>query len=145
MLPRLAILPTILILGCGASPASPASPQAPAQAAAAAPAASAPEAPPAPAPVVASEPPSARVTAVAAAKEGGMKAKIVFTNPSKRACRVTGYKLSWGAARKDIKLETFSVPPGEARERWLKVGADDGDLTALTPEGSRVEVQVECG
>ena len=124
---------SLVTLGCGA-------PAAPAQQASA-PAASAET------PVPASEPPSARVAAVAPSKESAayVKAKIVFTNPSKRACRFVGYKLSWGAAHKDIKLETFSVPPGETRERWLRVNPDEGDLGGLTPEGSRVEVQVECG
>jgi hypothetical protein len=55
-----------------------------------------------------------------------------------------GYTLSWGSAKKTIQLQGFTVPPGETRERWIKVGADDGDLAALTPEASRVEVKVEC-
>jgi hypothetical protein len=91
---------------------------------------------PAPAP---GPPPSARVVAV----EPG-RAKVAFANPSGRPCRFVGYTLFWGSARKAIKIEGFTLPPGETRERWIKVGADDGDLAALTPEGSRVEVTAEC-
>ena len=128
----------IVIIGC-AEPAPQASAAAP-QASAVAPSVSvAPSAP--------GEPPSARVETVAPSQESALyaKAKIVFKNPSKRACRFVGYKLSWRGAHKDIKLDGFSVPPGETRERWLRINADEGDLAALTPEGARVEVQVDCG
>jgi len=132
--PLLATLLPIVLLGC-AGPAPQPAPQA---------AATAPSALPAPPTPV--EPPSARVAAVAPSRESVpyTKAKILFTNPTKRACRFVSYKLTWGAAHKDIKLDAFSVPAGETRERWLRVNPDEGDLAALTVEGARVEVQVDC-
>jgi hypothetical protein len=101
---------------------------------------------PSAAPAAPEAPPSARVTAVEPSRESapGARAKVLFANPSGHPCRFVGYTLSWGSARKVIKLEGFTVPPGETRERWIKVGADDGDLAALTPEGSRVDVKAEC-
>jgi hypothetical protein len=129
-----------LPLAC-ASPPPPATPPPGADPAAPAAAPPPPAAPAAPAP-----PPSARVTAVEPGKDGkaSARAKVVFSNPSGRPCRFVGYTLSWGSARKAITLEGFTLPPGETRERWIKVGADDGDLAALTPEGSSVEVKADC-
>ncbi len=112
--------------------------------AAAPPPASPPAASPPPAP--AAEPPSARVTAVAPSKEDIMyvRAKVVFSNPGRTPCRIAGYKLSWAGKSKAITLKDLTVPPGETRERWLRVNPDDGDLAALTPESARVEIQAEC-
>jgi hypothetical protein len=134
MRPRLALLALAAVLGCSAPP--PASP----------PASSPTPAPPAAAPAP-DEPPTASLAGVAPSKESGagVRAKIIFTNPGKRPCRFLGYKLSWAGSSKAIKLETFADPPGETRERWLKMSPDDGDLSALTPASARVEVQTECG
>ena len=120
-------------------------PAEPTPAAAAPASSSAAPAPPAAAP--AGEPPSARVAAIAPAKEGAgnVKAKILFSNPSARACRVLGYKLSWAGKSKAITLADLTLPPGEVRERWLKIGPDDGDVAALTPDSGHVEVQTDCG
>jgi hypothetical protein len=115
--------------------------------AAPAPASSAAPAPASPAAASAGEPPSARVAAIAPAKEGAgsVKAKILFSNPSARACRVLGYKLSWAGKSKAITLADLTLPPGEVRERWLKISPDDGDVAALTPNSGHVEVQTDCG
>jgi hypothetical protein len=91
--------------------------------------------------------PSARVAAIAPSKESvaGVRAKILFSNPSARACRLLGYKLVWAGTSKVITLADLTLAPGEVRERWLKVNPDDGDIAALTTESGRVEVQADCG
>jgi hypothetical protein len=134
--PRLLLALAFAPLAACAPPAEPAAPPA---ASTAVPASAAPAAPEAP--------PAARVTAVEVGKESALykRAKIVFQNPTKRACKFLGYKLVWAGASKAIQLEGLAVPPGETRERWLKVNPGDGDLDKLAPESARVEVQVECG
>ena len=136
MLPRPTLLLPLALLACSSAP-PPAAHTPP-------PAASASPVTPTPA---ADEPPSARVTAIAPSRESvpGARAKIVFTNPSHRACRVLGYKLTWAGKSKAITLESLTLPPGETRERWLKLNPDDGDLAALTPESARVDLQIDCG
>jgi hypothetical protein len=57
---------------------------------------------------------------------------------------VSGYKLAWGSQSKAVTLKDLTLPPGETRERWLRVSAGDGDLAALSPESGRVELTVEC-
>lgn len=132
-------LPLFVVALAGCASAPPAEPAAPVTTAA-------PSAAPAAAPAP-EAPPSAKVIAVEPGKESApsARAKIVFENPTKRACRFLGYKMTWAGASKAIKLETLSIPPGETRERWLKVNAGDGDLAALTPAAARVEVETECG
>ncbi len=134
MKPRLSLLAPLLLLACS-SPPPPAAPPAPAAAP-----------PPSAAPVAPVEVPSARVMAVAPSKDDTayVRAKIVFANPTRGACRVLGYKLLWAGKSKAITLQDLALPPGETRERWLKVNPDDGDLAALTPESARVEVKMEC-
>lgn len=131
MLPR----PLILCLALFAC-----SPAAPPPAAAPAPA------PAAPPPATAPEPPSARVIAVEPSKESAqhVRAKIVFSNPSRVPCRVAGYKVTWAGKSKSITLDDLTLPPGETRERWLKVSPDDGDVAALGPESAKVDLRVEC-
>jgi hypothetical protein len=86
------------------------------------------------------------VTAIAPSKDdvAYVRAKIVFSNPGKGPCKIPGYKLSWAGKSKAIKLQDLTIPPGETRERWLKVSPEDGDMAALTPESGRVELQAEC-
>jgi hypothetical protein len=73
-----------------------------------------------------------------------VRAKILFSNPSAAACRVSGYKLVWGAQSKTVTLKDLTLPPGETRERWLRVSAGDGDLAALSPQSGRIELGIEC-
>src|SRR5262249_55187896 len=100
---------------------------------------------PASAAPAAEAPPSAKVAAVAVSKESVMyvRAKIVFSNPSKRACRILGYKLVWAGKSKPVALDLI-VPPGETPERWLRVNPGDGALVALAPESGLVELQTDC-
>ncbi len=113
-------------------------------------------APPAadPPPAPAALPPTARVVDVVASERGGagkkldtpfVRAKIIFENPGRGACRVLGYKLVWAGKSKAITLQDLTLPPGETRERWLKVSPDDGDLGALTPASGQVELKTDCG
>ena len=74
-----------------------------------------------------------------------VRAKILFSNPSKRACRILGYKLAWAGKSKTVTLQDLTLPPGETRERWAKVNPEDGELGSLTPESSTVELQTDCG
>jgi len=133
-MPRLALLLPLVLLAC--SPAAPAASSPPVPMG---------EPPPAAAP--AEERPSARVTAVAGSRdnEANARAKIIFTNPAKRACRVLGYTLVWARNKKRITLQDLTLPPGETRERWIKVNPDDGDIAALTPESGQVELETDCG
>jgi hypothetical protein len=73
-----------------------------------------------------------------------VRAKILFSNPSAAGCRVSGYKLVWGSQSKAVVLRDLTLPPGETRERWLRVAAGDGDLASLSPQSGRVELTVEC-
>jgi hypothetical protein len=73
-----------------------------------------------------------------------VKAKILFSNPSAAACRVSGYKLVWGAQSKAVTLRDLTLPPGETRERWLRVNAGDGDLASLSPQSGRIELTTDC-
>jgi hypothetical protein len=95
----------------------------------------------------AEERPSARVLGVSApsATNKSTRVKIVFSNPTKRPCRVLGYKLVWGDKSKSITLQDLTIPPGETRERWLKIDADEGDVSGLTTEVTKVEMRSECG
>jgi hypothetical protein len=57
---------------------------------------------------------------------------------------VRGYKVLWATRSKTVTLDDLTLPPGETRDRWLKVAPEDGDLDALTVEGARVELSAEC-
>jgi len=135
-------------LGCGGAQSAPGSASVPVSvsvsASASAPAAGA-GSTPAPAPK--SKEPSARVIAIASSNtESGnlVRAKIVFDNPTARPCQFKSYALSWAGARKEVKLDNFTIPAGETRERSLKVHPEDGKVEALTVESARVEVQTDC-
>ena len=147
MTPRLLLLIPFALLACASAPPAtppPATPAAPAAPAAAP--VSPPSPPPAPVAAPAGDPPSARVVQVVPSKDDVpyVRAQLLFSNPSSAACRVLGYKLVWGAASKAITLKDLTLPPGETRERWLKVSPGDGDLAALKPESGRIELQTEC-
>jgi hypothetical protein len=90
--------------------------------------------------------PSARVAAIEPARDGSMsmRAKILFKNPTEHTCRFLGYRLTWGASSKEVKLDTLVIPPGENRERWLKVHPEDGDLSDLTELKTLVQVETDC-
>ena len=90
--------------------------------------------------------PSGRVAAIEPARDGSvsLRAKILFKNPTTRPCRFLSYKLTWGTASKEIKLDSLVIPAGENRERWLKVHPEDGDLSDLTEMKSLVQVQADC-
>jgi hypothetical protein len=139
-------LPLVLaLLACSSAP-PPASPETEASSPSgpnAAPAAPASETKAAPA----AGPPSARVVAVTPSKESEpfSRAKIEFKNPGPKPCRFIGYKLLWGASSKTIELDGFTIPPGETRERSIRVHPNDGDLGALTVDSARVEVNADCG
>jgi hypothetical protein len=69
----------------------------------------------------------------------------VFSNPTKKACKVSGYKLTWAANKKAVTTQEFPLPPGETRDRWIKLDRDDGDLATLTAESGKVELVIACG
>jgi len=140
---RLALLIPLALLACSPAPSSPAQAPGPPPGPAPAGPPSAEAGPAAPS----AEPPSAKVTAIAPSKEDVpyVRAKILFSNPSRAACRVLGYKLLWAGQSKAITLQDLTLPPGETRERWLKVSPGDGNLAALTPESGRIELQTDCG
>src|SRR3954469_17307338 len=118
---------TLVALGCGGSPSVPAAPAAatPIASASAAPSASASDAAP-----------NARVIEVKITRDKDdlvyKRVKIVFANPSAQPCEFAGYKVVWGKASKTVQDRGFTVPPGETRERTLKVHSDDGNFDALT-------------
>src|SRR5262245_58775883 len=127
---------------CSAPPATP--PAAPASAASDVPAPSgAPAAPAAPATATSDDmPPSATITGVLGSAEATayMKVTAVFKNPSSRPCKLRRYTLVWSGGQKEIKLDDFSVPAGESRERTVRVHPEDGDLKTLTMQSARVEL-----
>ena len=131
MLRAPAVLTLVLVLTACSSAPPPAATSEAAAPAAEAPAMTPPAGPAeAAAPAPPTEPPGARVVAVEPSKESVPygRAKVEFTNPGTTPCRFESYKLSWGTSSKEIKLEDFTIPGGQTRERWLKVHPDDGDL-----------------
>jgi hypothetical protein len=99
-----------------------------------------------PSPPTAPRIPSGRLAAIERARDGSpsLRAKILFKNPTSGPCRFLSYKLTWGTASKEIKLDSLVIPAGENRERWLKVHPEDGDLSDLTEVKSLVQVQTDC-
>lgn len=127
------------LAACAASPPpEPPSPAGPA----AAPSASSTAPPPA-----AERPPAGRVGAVDASKDAVMslRVKIVFENPTKKPCRITGYRLTVGAWKKDVTLDGFDLPPGETRERWLRVNPEDRAPLDPPLVSGQVDLKADCG
>lgn len=146
---KVALSLSLWLVACSPAP-PPASPEAAGPSSAGTSAASDPATPASEPPASAAPaggPPSARVVEVGPSKESApsSRAKVEFKNPGPKPCRFTGYTLSWGSSSKTIKLEGFTIPPGETRERSIKVHPDDGDLSALTVESARIEVKADCG
>jgi hypothetical protein len=73
-----------------------------------------------------------------------MKVTSIFTNPTSKPCRIPRYTLVWPGGTKQIQLDDFSVPPGESRQRSVRVHPEDGDLKKLTSESARIEVGASC-
>jgi hypothetical protein len=92
------------------------------------------------------EAPRAKVTKaeIVAKDQYYKRATVAFENPSPYACNITSYTLKWEGGKKEITLDAFSVPPGESRQRSVRVHADDGDLGKLLPESAQVEVHATC-
>lgn len=72
------------------------------------------------------------------------RVRIVFDNPTATPCQVRGYTLRWGKAAKTMRDVGLTIPPGESRDRNLKVHPDDGDLEALTESGASIEIDAAC-
>jgi hypothetical protein len=72
------------------------------------------------------------------------RATISFDNPGPYTCSIASYTLTWNGGKKEIALETFSLPPRETRQRSVRIHADDGDLGKLTPESAQVDVHATC-
>lgn len=72
------------------------------------------------------------------------RVKVVFENPTARACAITRYTLTWSAGSKPAQPESFQIPAGESRERWLVVHPNDGDLSALTIDTATLELESDC-
>lgn len=103
-------------------------------------------APPAAAPPAAPQKPSARVGAVEDSKTSVVykRVKIVFENPTKAPCRITGYRLEVGAWHKDVKLDGLTLPAGETRDRWLKVHPDDNAPADPPLTSGQVTIEADC-
>jgi hypothetical protein len=99
----------------------------------------------APPPKAASKP-TARITAIEPSKESipDMRVRIVFENPTAGPCSFKSYTLRWGKASKRIALEALTIPPGESRERSIKVHPADGDLGALSADSASLELETSC-
>src|SRR5262245_51564940 len=125
---------------CSAPSATP--PAAPPSSPSAAPSSAAAPAAPASAAPAGDAPPSATITGVLGSAEATayMKVTAVFKNPSSRPCKLRRYTLVWSGGQKEIKLDDFSVPAGESRERTVRVHPEDGDLKTLTMQSARVEL-----
>ncbi len=107
--------------------------------------ASPPSAPAASAQAARDDTPSARVTDVVGDGAGKGRAKVLFSNTSKKPCRISGYTMRWSGRSKALNVGEFALPPGETRERWIKLDHDDGELTAITPDTATIELRVDCG
>jgi hypothetical protein len=134
------------LLGCGAAPSGPpptpsdgTPAPAPSAGAAAGSAAASPGAP-------TSAGPTAKITEVSGSAESTMYMKVtaVFENPTSRACRIPRYTLVWSGGTKEIRVDDFSIPPGESRQRSVRVHPEDGDLKKLTAESARIELSSSC-
>ncbi len=72
------------------------------------------------------------------------RVKLVFINPTARPCAITRYVLSWPGGSKPAQPDSFRIPAGESRERWLIVHPNDGDLSALTPDAAKITIEADC-
>lgn len=74
--------------------------------------------------------------------------RVVFENPSARPCTFTGYVVRWGDRwKKTPNLDPFTIPPGETRDRMLRVDPGDSgyeDLTKADLAAVTVEVKSDC-
>jgi hypothetical protein len=114
---------------------------------AAAPQAGAAAPPPAAAPMAL--PPVATVNGVAVSNKGDhfTRVTITFKNPGNVPCKVTSYTMTWAGGKKTIGLEgaNFTVAPGAAEIRAIRVHPSDGDLTVLiNAEGAKVDLESDC-
>lgn len=120
-------------------------------------AACAPEPKPAepPAPTAAPAAPAAEqyVSARVAEQRGSLESapyerlKVIFSNPTSKPCTFTAYTIRWDSASKTFDLASFTVPPGETRERWGRVNPNDAGYAALEKRdiaAIAVEVKSDC-
>jgi hypothetical protein len=92
-------------------------------------------------------PPTATILQIKADDSGkapSKKVSIEFKNAGRRTCRYLVYRLVWKDHIKEVDLDKFSIPPGQSRERSLRIHPEDGDLASLTMENARVEASTEC-
>ena len=73
-----------------------------------------------------------------------MKVTVVFENATARPCKLPRYTLHWDGGTKEIPLDDFSIPPGQSRQRSVRVHPEDGDLTKLDMKSARIEVAARC-
>ena len=72
------------------------------------------------------------------------RVKVVFANPTPHPCSITRYVLSWPNGSKPAQPESFRIPAGESRERWLVVHPNDGDLSSLTQAAATISIETDC-
>jgi len=77
-------------------------------------------------------------------EEGAGRAKVQFTNPTKRPCRLSGYTLTWGGKHKTVTVKEVTIPAGETRDRWIKLDADEADAAQLPIENVGVKLAIDC-
>src|SRR5262245_52832640 len=122
----------LVVLGCGASGAPSTTTPAPSAASAPVETTPAPAAPPSgsaaattgaevePSP---DQSPRARVVSaeIVTKDQYYKRATLAFENPSPYTCTVASYRVTWPGGKKDISLETFTVPPRETRQRSVRM------------------------
>lgn len=74
--------------------------------------------------------------------------KMLFKNPSGKACEVSSYELEWPGGKKLVngerspQFEKFMVPAGASRQRSLRVHPSDGDIATL--DTASAKLKAEC-
>jgi hypothetical protein len=90
--------------------------------------------------------PDARILSVTAAAEGGTlhRVKIRFSNPTPSPCTFRAYTLVWSGGKKRVEGKNFVLPPGQRRQRTLRVDDKDGKLDSLDAKSAWIDLETDC-
>ena len=90
--------------------------------------------------------PHPKILAVTRAAEGGTlhRVKIRFSNPTPSPCTFRAYTLVWTGGKKRVDGKNFVLPPGQRRQRSLRVDDKDGKLESLDAKTAWIDLETDC-